>query len=156
LEEPLAHERRVRRKAGLARDLLGRGGAQEIERQLDAGPAARDVVLQEREDSLVPKVDLARQRQQDDVDLEGAERERTREPRERRLRRSLIRRGCGGRRPEKRRTRLAREEVARVQRTDVQALEGIRDRVRAEYGAGAINRGFEDAIEALQSLQQLV
>ncbi len=73
VHQACADEGRGGREVATPGQLLGRVGAEQVQRQVNAGPPARHVVLEVGEDPLVAEVDVGRQGHQHQRPLEGIE-----------------------------------------------------------------------------------
>ena len=78
----VANQRRVRRKLRAPSELVAGRPAQQIERQVHARAAAGDVILQIRVEALVSEVELRRERDHDDAQIERRKAERSHQPRQ--------------------------------------------------------------------------
>jgi hypothetical protein len=80
VEQAVATERRIGPQVGAPGEPGGWRVAEQVERQVDGGPAAGDVVLEVGVQALVAEVDLRRQRNQDEIEVEAGQVERIPEP----------------------------------------------------------------------------
>jgi hypothetical protein len=79
LDDAVADKRGLREEAGARLELGLERRAEQVEGEIEARPASRNVVLEVREEPLVAEVDLGGEADEDDVAIERVEIERTRE-----------------------------------------------------------------------------
>ena len=68
-----AAQRRLRVKARFGREFLRKIVAQDFERQIDAGLAPGDIILEKGEDFFISQTDFRRETEQDDIQVEDAQ-----------------------------------------------------------------------------------
>ena len=151
LDQVVPDEWRVRREMVSPRELRLGGRAQQVEGQIDARRAPRHVVLQERVDPAVAEIDLGRERDDDQVEIEARQLVGAGEATERRSRFDQVEqlrlpvgdaeRGCDAR---------ALRPLRCVPVADVEATERIACRLDAVRGGDAIDGAGEDPVESLE------
>jgi len=135
-------ERRIGAEAPACTEALLGGRAQEVERERDTRPSARDVVLQIAEEPLVPKVELRAESEEDDVEVERIQVEHAGKPLPYRIRRTV---DCDG---EERLTRRTSERPLDVCVADDEATMGVGAGRRSVNLARALDGSGECGVEA--------
>ena len=155
-DQPVPHQRRLGREAPPRRELRARRAGEQVEREVDARPAPRRVVLEVGVDALVAAVELRRQGHRHEPEVDLVEPEGVPQPAEPRLRPHRPR--------QPRREPLARDPPERAgprrrrhQPLDL-ALADVGAEHRVRLAAGPLHRaqrGQQQRVEAREQLRQL-
>jgi hypothetical protein len=151
LDQVVAHERRIHGEVVSTIQLCVGRRTEEVERQIDARPALRHIVLQKRVQALVPRVELGRERDDDQIELEAREAVKESEAPQRRVVCDQLRELClllrhAEQRGETRVLRPARS----VALADVEAAERITSRFGTVRRRDPLHRMRKDPVESLE------
>ena len=148
LDQPMPREGRITREVRAARESFHRAAREQIERERDRRPAPRDIIVQICVEPLVAQIDVAREREHDDVHLEPLEPMLGGEPcQPRPHRRRILIEPTAVDIAERRLTRLALEQLRHVRLCQMQPAEAIVEHMTAIHARHARHRSLEQPIE---------